>query len=72
MKEQIVEILKNVLEDGNVNEETTQENCPNWDSMHHLMVAVEIESQFGVELLPEDIEMMKSVRDIERILKSKQ
>ncbi len=72
MKEQIVEILKRVLEDNSVNELTTKDNCANWDSMHHLMVAVEIEGQFGVELQPEEIEAMRSVGDIEKIIKTKQ
>lgn len=72
MKDQIIDILKNVLEDNQVNALTSRENCANWDSMHHLMVAVEIESHFGVELQPDDIEAMKSVEDIEKVIKSKQ
>lgn len=72
MKEQIIEILKIVLEDNQVNLFSSRDNCANWDSMRHLMVAVEIESQFGVELQPDDIEAMKSVEDIEKIIKSKQ
>ena len=72
MKEQIIKILKSVLEDNSVNELTSKENCSNWDSMHHLMVAVEIESQFEIELQPEEIEAMRSVGDIERIIKAKQ
>jgi acyl carrier protein len=71
MKEQIIDILKSVLEDSSVNELTSRENYGNWDSMHHLMIAVELESQFGVELQPEDIEAMQSVGDIERIITSK-
>ena len=71
MKEQIIDILKSVLEDSSVNELTSRENCGNWDSMHHLMMAVELESQFGVELQPEDIEAMQSVGDIERIIATK-
>lgn len=71
MKDKIIEILKNVLEDDNVNENTTQKNCPAWDSLHHLNVAVELEDAFDVTLEPEEIADMRSVADIERILSNK-
>lgn len=71
MKDKIIEILKNVLEDDSVNENTTQKNCPAWDSLHHLNVAVELEDTFDVTLEPEEIADMRSVADIERILSNK-
>lgn len=71
MKDKIIEILKNVLEDDSVNENTTQKNCPAWDSLHHLNVAVELEDTFDVTLEPEEIADMRSVADIERILLNK-
>ncbi len=71
MKEKIIEILKDVLEENSVNENTTQQNCPTWDSLHHLNVAVELEDAFDVTLEPEEIADMKSVADIERILSNK-
>lgn len=71
MKDKIIEILKNVLEDDSVNENTTQKNCPAWDSLHHLNVAVELEDTFDVTLEPEEIADMRSIADIERILSNK-
>lgn len=71
MKDKIIEILKNVLEDDSVNENTTQKNCPAWDSLHHLNVAVELEDAFDVTLEPEEIADIRSVADIERILSNK-
>lgn len=71
MKDKIIGILKNVLEDDSVNENTTQKNCPAWDSLHHLNVAVELEDTFDVTLEPEEIADMRSVADIERILSNK-
>ncbi len=71
MKDKIIEILRNVLEDDSINENTTQKNCPTWDSLHHLNVAVELEDAFDVSLEPEEIADMKSVADIERILSNK-
>lgn len=71
MKDKIIEILRTVLEDDSINENTTQKNCPTWDSLHHLNVAVELEDAFDVSLEPEEIAEMKSVADIERILSNK-
>lgn len=71
MKDKIIEILRTVLEDDSINENTTQKNCPTWDSLHHLNVAVELEDAFDVSLEPEEIADMKSVADIERILSNK-
>lgn len=71
MKDKIIEILRTVLEDDSINENTTQKNCPTWDSLHHLNVAVEMEDAFDVSLEPEEIAEMKSVADIERILSNK-
>lgn len=71
MKDKIIEILRTVLEDDSINENTTQKNCPTWDSLHHLNVAVELEDAFDVSLEPEEIAEMKSVADNERILSNK-
>ena len=71
MKDKIIEILRTVLEDDSINENTTQKNCPTWDSLHHLNVAVELEDAFDISLEPEEIADMKSVADIERILSKK-
>ena len=71
MKDKIIEILRTVLEDDSINENTTQKNCSTWDSLHHLNVAVEMEDAFDVSLEPEEIADMKSVADIERILSNK-
>lgn len=71
MKEKIIDILRTVLEDNSVNENTTQENCGSWDSLHHLNIAMELEEAFDITLEPEEIADMKSVSDIERIVSSK-
>lgn len=71
MEEKIIEILKEVLEIDDVTGETSQENCPVWDSLHHLNIAVALEGEFGLDLEPEEIARMKSVKDIVRILSEK-
>ena len=71
MEEKVLEILKEVLEDENVNIETSQENNSNWDSLRHLNLIVELESDFDVSFEPEEIAEMSSVKKIIAILKSK-
>lgn len=68
MEEKIINILKEVLETEDITLLTSQNNCENWDSLHHLSIVVGIETAFGVTLEPEEIAEMKSVKDIEDIL----
>ena len=50
MENKILTIMKEVLDDPNVNSHTTSETCENWDSMHHLMLMSELEEAFGIEM----------------------
>lgn len=71
MEEKVLEILKSVLEDESVNIETSQENNSNWDSLRHLNLIVELESEFDVSFEPEEITEMSSVKKIIATIKSK-
>ena len=70
MEEKIVEILRQVMEDQSVNADSSQANCEKWDSMAQLNIVVELEDAFGVNLEPEQIEGMKSVSDIVKVISS--
>lgn len=70
MKEKIWSILEQVLK-IKVDDETSQYNCSEWDSLHHLMLIIELENEFNLSLEPEDISIIKSVGDIEKILNEK-
>ena len=71
MEEKVLSILKEVLEDENVNRETSQLNNPNWDSLRQLNLIVELESEFDVTFEPDDIASMTSFGTIIEVLKSK-
>ena len=71
MERKVLEILKSVLEDENVNIETSQENNSNWDSLRHLNLIVELESEFDATFEPEEITEMTSYKKILDILKTK-
>ena len=71
MDNKILEILKQVFELDNIDVNCSQSTCDKWDSLKHLELIVEIESEFDVELEPEEIAQMKSFDDIKRILADK-
>ena len=70
MEEKVIEIVRNVLEDDNVDVNTSQANNARWDSMAQLNLMFELESEFGVSLEPEEISSIKSVKDIIEIVNS--
>lgn len=71
MEEKILAVLRTVLEDATLDATSSQENCENWDSLRHLTVCFELESAFGVQFEPDEMEAMKSVCAIKRILENK-
>lgn len=70
MKERIKEVLATVLKQE-VDDTTSQTNCSNWDSLRHLNIIVELEMAFDISFEPEEMGEMKSVSDIERLVKRK-
>jgi acyl carrier protein len=70
MIEKIVSTVCEVLE-APVTIETSQSNCDHWDSLRHLNVIIAIEDAFDVSFEPEEFARMKSIKDIEIMLKEK-
>lgn len=60
MDNQILDIMRRVFQSENIDENTSQLNCENWDSIHHLNFIVELENEFGLEFEPEEIADMNS------------
>jgi acyl carrier protein len=54
-----------------ITEATTPEQIETWDSVQHLNLILALETQFGVEFEPEEIEQMKSIGKIVSLLESK-
>ena len=71
MEEKVLEIAKSVLEDENVDINTSQSNNARWDSMAQLNLVVELESEFGISLEPDEISSIKSVKDIIEVVNNK-
>lgn len=66
MREQIKEILKQVLKLEDIKDDLSQSTCSKWNSLNHLNIIVELESKFDISFEPEDIIEMKSLDIIEK------
>jgi acyl carrier protein len=50
---------------------SSPETIENWDSLNHLNLVLAIEQEFGVQLLPEEIDQLLSVEHIMVLLDEK-
>lgn len=71
MDTKILDVIKRVFRVESISTDVSQTNCPQWDSMNHLMLVVELEAVFSCSFEPEEIAKMKSFEDIKEILLSK-
>ncbi|HVZ27850.1 MAG TPA: acyl carrier protein [Rhizomicrobium sp.] len=52
-------------------EELTYNSIPEWDSQAHILLVLAIEEKFGIEIQPEEVVRITSVRKMLDLLKSK-
>ncbi|MBZ5664220.1 MAG: acyl carrier protein [Acidobacteriia bacterium] len=52
--------------------ESSPETVENWDSMQHLNLVLAVEEKFGVQLEPEDIEQMKTIGAVAKLVEKLQ
>jgi acyl carrier protein len=77
MTESIFEEIRNLASDifgipaQQIHESSSPQNVETWDSTKHLNLVLALEEKFQLELLPEEIDEMKSIRDVVRIVESK-
>ncbi len=64
MEDRVLDIMKEVFGLEDVDETCSQKNCEKWDSLAHLNLIVELESEFNVSFEPEDIADMTSFSDV--------
>jgi acyl carrier protein len=66
MEDQIKQIMADILDvdPDSIDESTTRDNTPLWDSLNHINLIVSIEQELGLCFDPEEIELMVSFADI--------
>ncbi len=71
LKDKVLEIMRKTFEMDEVSTDASQKNCENWDSLHHLMLASELEDAFDIDLEPEEIAEMTDFSKVVAMLESK-
>ena len=66
MRDEIKKILAKTfsIEEGLVDDQIAYGTYENWDSIHHLNLMVELESYYGLQFEPEDIQIMLNIDSI--------
>jgi acyl carrier protein len=70
MNDKLLQILADTLgvDPSILNDETSMENTPAWDSVAHLNLVLSLEQAFGQKFTPEEFMQMQSVVAIKRAL----
>lgn len=71
MEEKILSVLCSSLGLDKADTTISQTNCENWNSLRHLNLIVDLETEFDVEFEPEEIAAMKDYKSIRKMLESK-
>jgi len=51
--------------------ETTAEDVPEWDSMNHIFLVVEVERNFGIKFQTAEMEELKNVGELVQLIRTK-
>jgi acyl carrier protein len=63
----VVEIIAKVL-NTDVDIESSMENVEEWDSFNHVMIMIELKSEFDLDFSQEDFQDLTSVKNILKIV----
>jgi acyl carrier protein len=72
LEERLRQIVATVFDTpaDQVTPQTSRDSLEPWDSLGHLVLVLEVEQQFGVQLPPEHVEQLNSVAEIAQILET--
>lgn len=71
MKDRILDIFRKTFELSTVSESISQKNSDKWDSLNHINLVVEIETEFDIMLEPEEISEMIDFKSVLKIVEHK-
>ncbi len=64
MREDLKEVLENVLDVDSISESDSAKTVRNWDSVRHLNLILALEERFGISFEADEIPELVSVRAI--------
>lgn len=72
MEERVKQIIAEIIgiEFECIDEQTSPDNVPDWDSLKHMQIIIALEEEFSVEIPDEYIEKMLGVDKIFSVLRS--
>jgi acyl carrier protein len=70
---ELADIIRTVLDDAQivVTPATSAEDVPGWDSMTHIALVVETECRFGISFAAAEIEQLRNVGELVRLIEVK-
>jgi acyl carrier protein len=73
MVSKLTPIFRNIFGDNSleITDDLSAANVENWDSLSHMLLITEIESQFAIKFKLKDLNKMKNVGDMMAIINSK-
>lgn len=71
MEEKVIGIIARILEVDieDVEMDTAIGDLPEWDSLHHLQIIVELQNEFNIEYPKEDLAELEDVSDLVALTK---
>jgi len=63
----IVSVVSNIL-DEKIDEDSSMDNCFNWDSLTHINIIEEISNQYNIKFKPKDVVKATSIKQIYNIV----
>lgn len=69
----LTDVFRQVLEDDTIEltPETTADDVDGWDSMNHIFIVVELEKRFGVKFQAAEMEELKNVGELAKLVQQK-
>ena len=71
MEDKILEVMRRVFQNEDVDTSCSQVNCEQWDSMNHLNLIVELELEFDTSFEPEEIGEMTTFAKVLAVVQEK-
>ena len=71
-KDKLFEIISKIfmINKEKIDDNLSKDSVENWDSMNHLMVISELESNFNISIDDKEVVNIRNIKDIKNILKN--
>lgn len=71
MKDKVVKIFKTLFPSQIIDSRLSKENCDEWDSINHLNLMFQLESEFNINIEPDDMMMISDIESTLELVQKK-